>query len=125
MAAIRAFSIWLSGRKLATFKGGSNGVKNAGEKAIGDGGVVLGFSSGSVSNDISLDVTVLIEGTVGTQRLREAVVSALPVEVQTGIIDGKVQKNTMWCTEITDECSHENGTLTAKVTLTGGAPTLT
>lgn len=125
MAAIRPFSIWLNGRKLATFKGGSNSLKNTGEKQIGDSGVVLGFSSASITNDISMDVTVLVEGTVGTQLLKEALMNSLPVEVQVGIIDGKIQKNTMYVTEFSDECSHENGTLTAKVTLTGGAPTLT
>jgi hypothetical protein len=123
--AIRPYSVWAEGRKVATLNASDDEIKNAGELCIIDGGEVGGFSSGAVTTATSIDTIILVEGTPATQRFVESLMAGRAVNIQLGVIDGKVDKRKMWITSAKRTCSHENGTLKGAFSLVGGAPTLT
>jgi hypothetical protein len=123
--AIRPFSVWSEGRKIATLNAADDEITNDGELCIGDSGQTLGFSSGAIKTNTSIDTIILVEGTPATQRFVESLMAGRACKIQLGVIDGKVDKRTMWIKSAKRTCSHENGTLKGSFSLVGGAPTLT
>lgn len=123
--AIRPYSVYIEGRKVATLNASDDEIQNMGEPCFGDSGEFLGFSSGAIKTTSTFDTITLVEGTPGTQRLVEALLAGLPVKIQLGVVDGKIDKRTMYVQSAKRTASHENGTLKGSFQLVGGAPTLT
>lgn len=119
---IRAASLYRKGKKLATANRGKRSLKNNGTLEHGDGGIVLGYAIGAIANDLSFDHVILFEGNTETQAFAQDLLSGNPVQIQVGIVDGKIETGDFYVTGSDIEWDHKAGTMTGSFQLTGGAP---
>ncbi len=119
---IRAASLYINGKKVATANRGKRSRKNNGTLETGDSGVVLGYAVGALISDLSFDHVVLFEGNPETQRFAESLDSGEAVKIQLGIIDGKIETGDYYVTGDDVEWDHKAGTMSGSFQLTGGSP---
>jgi hypothetical protein len=122
---IRAASIYLEGKKMATVSKSDSDTASNGTLIVGDSGVTLGWAKGTEQNTINVHFAVLFAGNTETQKLREALSLGSPVKIQNGIIDGKVESGEFFVESRKIESDHEKGTCNGSFTLKAGAMTAT
>jgi hypothetical protein len=122
MSTIRPVSIHAtSGKKVATIQTGDLNTTNAGELEFGDGGVVLGRTSGAIKNDFTCDTIILFEGNPESQRWAEDLESGKPQKIQFNSIDGKLEQGTYFVTARKVSWDHKTGKMSGNFSFEGGA----
>lgn len=122
MAFIRAISIYdNSGKRVMTAQTGDLSTENAGDVEIGDGGEVIGFTSGAITNSFTCDTVFTVEGNVSTQQWADALELGAVQKVQFATVDGKVEQGNYYVKSRKVSWDHKAGTCKGSFSFTGGA----
>lgn len=125
VSPIRAASIYSRGRKVATVQTGTLKTSANGDREVGDGGELLGRTSGAIFNDLSCDTILLYSGNTSSQEWATALEAGTTLKIQIGIVDGKIEEGEFFVTGRDVSWDHKTGKMTGAFTFEAGALTRT
>lgn len=119
---VRHYSIFFNSKKIAeAFKSGVD-LNSGDELAYGDDGVIA-ISDGAVNTKLSFDM--IIPTTKATVSIVDVLLAKQNVDMQLGLVDGKIWECQMRPTVAKFDTDMVKGTLNGSFTFIGGEPTIT
>jgi hypothetical protein len=121
LARIRHYSIFFNSKKIAEATSSSADLSSGDELAYGDAGVI-GVSDGAGSMQLEFDSVVPVSGS--SVSVETVLLAKQNVDIQCGLINGKIWENQMRCTKANYKTNMKSGTLDGSFTFIGGEPTI-
>jgi len=119
---IRAASVFIDSRKVATAKDGSLDEDGGDEDVITDGGW-SGMSDGANTSKLKLNVVKPVTGETAT--LEDAFYNKKYLRIEVTPIDGRIKTITMRCTKVGTNWNHKTGMSDGGFEFSGGQATPT
>lgn len=121
LPTIRHASVFVNSRKIGECFKSTTSLESGDERAFGDAGV-SGFTDGAVTTELDFDTIVPMSGMAVD--LANALLGKQNVEIQTGVIDGKIWSIEMRFQSAKYESDAVKGSLNGSFKLIGGQPTI-
>ena len=121
LARIRHASMFVNSKKIAECFKSKTALNSGDELAYGDDGVI-GVSDGAANTQVDFDIIVPVSGaTISPEQLLNAKQN---VDIQSGLINGKIWECQMRFTKADYDSDAKAGTLNGSFSLIGGPPTI-
>jgi len=119
---MRHFSLYYKGKKYAEMQSQTYSIPTNDERQIADGGY-MGHSDGQTVTDLSVNAIVMVGGSSITAL--QDMIRKQYVDIGLGIVDGKIHRIKMRCTQAEYEGEATNGTQKVRWQFEGGEPNTT
>lgn len=117
----RHASMFVNSKKVAECFKSKVTLSSGDELQYGDEGVI-GVSDGAASTSLDFDIVVPVSG--ATVSIETILLAKQNVDIQQGIVNGKIWQCTMRCTKAEYDSDAKAGTLVGSFTFIGGEPTI-
>lgn len=117
---IRAFSVFIGGRKIGQFSGGSFKVSSGDEPNYGDNNGVVVYSDGIIETKVSMKTWEPVEGI--DYDILSALLAKQDLQCSFALINGKIQQCTMRPLDCSWDTEWKSGKLDGAYEFGGSAP---
>lgn len=118
---VRHYSIFFNSKKIAEAMKSTVDLNSGDELAYGDDGVIA-VSDGATNT--KLDFDMIIPTTKATVSVEDVLLAKQNVDIQLGLVNGKIWECQMRCTSAKYTTDMVKGTLDGSFTFIGGEPTI-
>lgn len=119
---VRHYSLFAQGKKVAECFRNKASFKSGDEPQFGDDGM-LGMSDGAGTLELTFDAIAPVAGM--SVQFEQFVLGKIDLDMQMGLINGKIWQSTMRCTQAEYDGDAKAGTLNGSFTLMGQPPQIT
>lgn len=122
LARIRHYSVFVNSKKVAEAYKSKVALNSGDELAYGDAGVI-GVSDGAANTALDFDSITPVSGS--TASIEQILLGKQNVDIQLGLVNGKIWECQMRCTKADYDTDMKTGTLNGSFSFIGGEPTIT